>query len=1663
MVHGLVLILVMVCGAANVARAQHPLFDARGFDPHRSFFSQLPFEHVDPLSGNLLLTFTDLVLPGNAGFDLRIERSYNSKIFRDYQTNPNGGLIEEDSWAGIGWRLHLGRVLLGPTGLGRPVIQMPDGSDHPAFFHEAPLPPGCAPCYITKDYWIYDASDYTLTLPNGRVYTFGHVGPGGRYATRIEDTFGNSVTVTYHSAPQDGIATITQDLGNSQTRTVTFTVNPSTQTLATMSFEGRVWTYTQVSAPSVGHHLLTTVAPPVGPSWTFQYNTTVVPRCELASVTTPQGGQIAYQFAEKTLSMANQLLKFRTLTNRLANGRDLQEGAWLYSYAQGPDQNRSIVSGPSGVTTTHTFFGIGNTHYQPSIGAWKVGLPSSMAISDPSGVLQTQNMAWTPSVGISYEDQGIGFEVDHYIFVPLLESSQIVRGPDTFQTTNSYHSTDWNDYGRPHLVTETGQATRSTQRVFQYSGLTGYIKDKIQSETVTVAGESFTKSFGYRSDGFLLSQSIYGVPSTFAPTSRGDVATVTNARNYSTHLSYSYGTLRDTQTPEYTITRLINSDGTVAWERRRGFTTSYQYDDLQRLTRVTPPTGNPTIVGFDNMGGTFTTSSRGPSSTTTYLDGFGRVSGTVNNVGVRTDVTVDALGRHTYESYPYVSNNIGTTLTYDGLSRVVRRTHPDQTWIGYTYNGIDVTIRDENGRNTQQAWSAFGDPDEKRLTSVTADQQTTTYTYNTVGSLRTVQGFGQARTWVYNTKNQLVSEEHPESGLVTYGRDAVGNMTQRTPQGSQYVIYTYDPNDRLRLVDADLSGTLNDISITYDESDNRRVVVNGTVSTVYDYDSANRLASRTDTIASRTFTTTWTYDENDNPIRVDYPSQRSLIYAYDSENRATSVGETSQTYASQVAYHPSGAIASFLAGNQQTHSTTFNDRYQVYRVTAGSALTLTYGYEDVGNVSSITESTRAGMNQGFTYDALDRLRVANGFWGAGNFEYDIRGNRAVKTIGNQTTTYHYEGTNSNRLSYASGAEAATFDFDNRGNMTLDGGRILTYTPFDMMATATTSGAVTTYRYDSDNLRSLRIGPGGTNYYVHGAGGQLLAEYQENCPGQVSLNRDYIYLGGRLVAAVRPAPSQIVTMSLTAIGASVAEAAGSVTFGVQMTTGNGAALGCTATVQYTTSSGSATSGADFQPASGTMTFPTASGSGAVQNIVVPIVADALNELPEVFSLVLSNPTGGTLGTALRSVTINDDDPQPSLTIGSITFAEGSAGQANVAFTVTLSAPSGRDVSVGYSTADGTASAGVDYVAVSATTSFAQGVTAAPAVVTIVGDTVPEVLKTFTVTLANANGATIASAQATGTILDDDSASGEDLIADFGAIDGIQLREYGGPWGLIHTLPSEQIVAGDLDNNGIDDLVIDFGEFHGVWVRANGGSWFFLQAVSPQFMMAGNVNGTGGDDVVMSFPSPHGIWVFLDGASWLQLHNLTAESIVSGDFDGNGYDELLIDFGLAQGGVWKRSELGAWSQLHGLSPNVMTVADIDGNGVDDAILSFDVPPEQNPGIWAHINGAVWAQLHPLRAERLVAGDLDGSPGDELVISFGLGHGIWTYDLSTAGNAWVQLHVLSAEVMSVGDFDGGGRSDIAIDFGPGHGLWLLMNWSSWVQFWTGNVEGLATGRIQ
>ncbi len=129
--------------------------------------------------------------------------------------------------------------------------------------------------------------------------------------------------------------------------------------------------------------------------------------------------------------------------------------------------------------------------------------------------------------------------------------------------------------------------------------------------------------------------------------------------------------------------------------------------------------------------------------------------------------------------------------------------------------------------------------------------------------------------------------------------------------------------------------------------------------------------------------------------------------------------------------------------------------------------------------------------------------------------------------------------------------------------------------------------------------------------------------------------------------------------------------------------------------------------------------------------------------------------GESAALFGSARINSSVPLgPRLSVSGASVYEGDVGLAHLRFVVSLSAPATVPVSVDYATADGTATAGTDYDAVSATASFAVGVASVVVDVPVHGDTETEGNESLTMSLSNAMGAPIAFGVSHGGILDDD---------------------------------------------------------------------------------------------------------------------------------------------------------------------------------------------------------------------------------------------------------------------------------------------------------------------
>jgi len=230
-----------------------------------------------------------------------------------------------------------------------------------------------------------------------------------------------------------------------------------------------------------------------------------------------------------------------------------------------------------------------------------------------------------------------------------------------------------------------------------------------------------------------------------------------------------------------------------------------------------------------------------------------------------------------------------------------------------------------------------------------------------------------------------------------------------------------------------------------------------------------------------------------------------------------------------------------------------------------------------------------------------------------------------------------------------------------------------------------------------------------------------------------------------------APVPVPTLSIG--DASVGEGDAGTTTATFTVSLSAAATG-TVTVNYATADGTAVAGTDYIASSGALSF--APGQ-ITKTVVVTLNGDTTVEPNETFLVNLSGPAGATIADAQGQGTIVNDDvaPLPTLSISDASVTEGNTGTTTATFTVSLSTAVSGAVTVNWATADGTATAGSDYVAGSGVISFAPGETSKAVNVTVNGDTAVEPNETFLINLSGPSGATTADAQGQATIANDDA--------------------------------------------------------------------------------------------------------------------------------------------------------------------------------------------------------------------------------------------------------------------------------------------------------------------
>ena len=192
--------------------------------------------------------------------------------------------------------------------------------------------------------------------------------------------------------------------------------------------------------------------------------------------------------------------------------------------------------------------------------------------------------------------------------------------------------------------------------------------------------------------------------------------------------------------------------------------------------------------------------------------------------------------------------------------------------------------------------------------------------------------------------------------------------------------------------------------------------------------------------------------------------------------------------------------------------------------------------------------------------------------------------------------------------------------------------------------------------------------------------------------------------------------------------------------------------------------------DFTLSGTTLSF-AADATESTGEVTITAVDNAEDAPDKTVTVTGAVSLDGAEAPADVTLTIVDDDEPPRSVLPELRIADARGREADgqLVFELSLNPTPESAVSVQYATRDGTATAGLDYAALTGTVTVEAGVGSARIVVPLFIDVVSESDETFHVTLSAVQGARLGDSQARG-VIEDDGAAGSQWLAQMGRVAG-----------------------------------------------------------------------------------------------------------------------------------------------------------------------------------------------------------------------------------------------------------------------------------------------------
>jgi RHS repeat-associated protein len=572
----------------------------------------------------------------------------------------------------------------------------------------------------------------------------------------------------------------------------------------------------------------------------------------LSTVTDPNGGITTYTYdgSQRMLTITDprQILfltnEYDPTTGRVTKQTQADTTTYLFAYTlNGSNVIQTDVTDPRGNVSRVTF----NADSQILTNSEPVGTPDEQLTTyerqATTNLLLSVTDALNRKMSYTYDTMG-----------NMLSITRLADTPDAVATTYTYEP------AFNQVVTSTDPLNHTT-------------------------------TFGYDAKGNLTSiTNPLNRAITYTYNTAGQPISITDPLNNATQFTYNLGDLVSVSDPLGNVTtRFTDAVGRLlSLKNPVNNVTLYDYDTLNRVTKVTDPLGGQTQFGFDPNGNLLSVTDARNNTTSYVYDNMDRLA-------TRTDPLLHG------ESSVYDNNgNLSqftdrksqvTGYTYDALNHRTGVTYADTSTTTYTYDNGNrlLQIDDSISGTITRAYDGLN-----RLTTETTPQGSISYTYDNAGRRATMTVSGQpTTTYAYDNANRL-TQITQASSIVIFGYDAAGRRTSLTLPNGILVEYAYDAASRVTGITYKQGVTvLGNLTYTYDAAGNRTQtggsfarmgIPQAISSTAYNIDNQQL------TFGDKTLG----YDNNGN-LTFIVDANGTTLYTWDARNRLVGLSGPSTT------------------------------------------------------------------------------------------------------------------------------------------------------------------------------------------------------------------------------------------------------------------------------------------------------------------------------------------------------------------------------------------------------------------------------------------------------------------------------------------------------------------------------------------------------------------------------------------------------------------------------------------------------------------------------------------------------------------------------------------------------------------------------------------------